>query len=362
MGSISDQIEFQKNAKELNKLYQSGQLTKEEYRTRLGDAIAKSSPNAAKQVYEQRGTQAIEELVTPTATGYDQRWRPEEYKYENVLDTLSWAPETGTQSPWEQVALQEQSKAAQANLQPTREIYQDFRDIYAQGGLTAIDRAKYEAAKQQNLAVAKQQRDATLANMQARGMGGSGAELAAVLAGQQAANQNISQESLAMNAAALERANQALYGAGTMAGQLYEQEYQTGTAADLVNQFNTQGLRNAETARANYIRSATSADVAGRNAVNTANTEQRNEMAKYYNAEEPWRVYGAQFDKAALQAGQYTNLANMYAQQAAADKASRSQMIGNVLQAGAILGSAALGPAGVAATTAATTAARSGTR
>lgn len=213
------------------------------------------------------------------------------------------------------------------------DVYKDFRDIYQQGGMTDIDRARWEEMKNRNLLAQKAQREATLQNMEARGMGGSGAELASVLQGQQAGNQNMSAESLGINAQAMQRAIDALGGAanvsqaqGALAGQLgnqglarseqvFNEQYQTGTAADIVNQFNTQNLRDTqmrnaqaqrdrEMRRAQYGQGVISSDVGAANQAQAGNIDWRrqnyaadmaseNARRYYKSVEEPWKRWEA---------------------------------------------------------------------
>jgi len=328
------------------------------------------------------------------------------------MDRLRGAPTEGAYSPQETVATQGPSQAAFATADPAGiaaqinamrqtqgvyeglgktkaqlgDVYGDFRDIYNQGGMTAIDRARWEEAKNRNLGLARQQRESTLASMEARGLGGSGAELASILSGQQGANTNMSAESLTMNADAMKRAMESLYGAsgvaqaqggiqqaqGTMAGQLgdmgykradqsFNQDFDTGTAADLVNRFNTEGYRAAEATRAKGVRDAIQRDVDAENKVKqgnvdwgrevaktdvgiqneagAANVTNRNKYGEYYDIEEPWRITGAKTGKAQSVAdvykGWYGIDVNAKAAKDAAAAQSDAALYGGLLSAGA---------------------------
>lgn len=73
---------------------------------------------------------------------------------------------------------------------------------WSEGGLTAADRAMMEDARRNTGRAARADREATMSAMNARGMGGSGAELAGLLsAGEGAADRNASMDATMMGAA-----------------------------------------------------------------------------------------------------------------------------------------------------------------
>ena len=114
----------------------------------------------------------------------------------------------------------------------------------ATGGLNPEDRAKYnelreQAAKEQN---AKQQQ--IIQNYQARGMGGSGAEIMAALQGEQSGANQMSQAGDQIAATASQNALQAALQSGQLGGQIRQQDFNVnqakGSAADEMNRFNVQ--------------------------------------------------------------------------------------------------------------------------
>jgi hypothetical protein len=134
----------------------------------------------------------------------------------------------------------------------------DKRDIKAQrnalGKLEALTDPEVTAKEQYLKEVARQQQerdmrsymDAQLSNLEARGARSGGAEIAALLGGQQMTGNNRMMQDLATNAGAVDRSMRALEGYGnlatTMRGQGFDEDFKTKSALDSVGQFN-KGLK-----------------------------------------------------------------------------------------------------------------------
>lgn len=130
------------------------------------------------------------------------------------------------------------SQAAAAAQDPyaqqgTSNVYDAYRDIVQQGGITNADRARM----QQGFAEAGQQdrsrREAMQNQMASRGMAGQGAEMSALLANEQAttaANAGVNRD---MVIAGQQRADQALGGMGAMSAQHFGMGFQAGGAQDM---------------------------------------------------------------------------------------------------------------------------------
>ena len=93
-----------------------------------------------------------------------------------------------------------------------------FRDIYRQGGYTDIERAQMERTMQQARANERAQRQAIEQRMGARGMMGSGQQLAAELAAQQGQANTAQMQGAEIAAAGQERALRSLAQASDLAG------------------------------------------------------------------------------------------------------------------------------------------------
>lgn len=169
------------------------------------DALGRSAEQAAKE----------EGLILDRASGAAR----------NNLDLTR--PPTGSGSAYES------AHADPIAVEAQRKAIEKLTDIVDEGGLTAIDRARIAQARANEDQYLRGQREATLANMEARGMGGSGTELMAQLAQQQEAGQRLSQANLDTEAQAQFRALKAMGMLGDQAGALRTHSY--GEAANLAS-------------------------------------------------------------------------------------------------------------------------------
>lgn len=112
----------------------------------------------------------------------------------------------------------------------------------SQEGLTQADQAGLQLARQQIDQQQGAQRQAALQNLAARGLGGSGAELMALVGGSQAGANAMANAGLGMAQGADQRAMNAASQLGNLAGSLqgqdFSQQAQTATAVDAINAFN----------------------------------------------------------------------------------------------------------------------------
>lgn len=93
-----------------------------------------------------------------------------------------------------------------------RQSADELFKLYEQGGLGAQERASRAKARRETEGLLRGQREADMQNLAERGMGGSGAELAAMLGGNQAAGERLSAADLQTSADAEKRAMDALLG------------------------------------------------------------------------------------------------------------------------------------------------------
>lgn len=112
------------------------------------------------------------------------------------------------------------------------------------GGLRPEDRAAYNEFRRNAQREAEAKRQQILQNYQARGMGGSGMELAAQLSAAQSGDENLSAQGDQLAAAASQRALQAINQMGGLAGQIRGQDFGVNQAraqaADAMKQFDVQ--------------------------------------------------------------------------------------------------------------------------
>lgn len=110
-------------------------------------------------------------------------------------------------------------------------------------GLSAEDRAALNQSRIEMARDAQGRQDAILQNMAARGMGGSGSELAAALQSSQAQSDMANKQTNDIMAQAQQKALQAIMQgsnlAGSMRGQDFDIASRKASAQDAINQFNT---------------------------------------------------------------------------------------------------------------------------
>jgi hypothetical protein len=140
------------------------------------------------------------------------------------------------------------SAAGDASADPRSvEAQMAYLDQFMEGSnpsMSATERLMLEQARRTSEQEQKASRDATLRNLQARGMLGSGEEIAAMLGAGASASQNRQLADLAALASAQQRAErQQSMGtdlAGQVRGSSFVEDYQTGSATDSMTRFNTQ--------------------------------------------------------------------------------------------------------------------------
>lgn len=226
-------------------------------------------------------------------------------------------------SAMENIALD--PRLAQAQMGALEQLSQMGEVGLLPGERAALNQARRAAASE------AQAKSAQLMDEYARrGMGGSGAELAARLQAGQSAADRQSQESDRLMQMAQERALSSISGAGNLAGQIGNQQFgqqsDVAKAKDYINQFNTQNQQNVQQRNVQNQNQAqlrnleTSQDIANKN-VSTKNYQQeKNKGLLQQN-------FQNQMNLAAGRAGQYQGMANN-AQQNAANTANMWSNIG----------------------------------
>jgi hypothetical protein len=179
-------------------------------------------------------------------------------------------------------------------------------------GLGAEDRAALNQSRRMVQKDAEAKRQQILMDMQARGQSGSGAELIAQLAGNQAAQETQSQESDRLMAQAAQTALQSMQNAGTLGGQIREQDYgvmsDKARAADQMSQFNTQLSAGRQQRNVGAINESRAANLAEKQRLADINIKTRNEERLRQRASEQ-DEYRLNMDRARLLSGGYQDAA-----------------------------------------------------
>lgn len=198
-----------------------------------GEVVAGSARGEAEKIL-QKGKQEIAKLQPP--------------KFEGTINALQALREKGMVSPQVEAAILQADTEMRTvtgdpqAVQAQKESLSYLENIRNQGGLTAQDRDFLAKTQDELLGIQKAQADSTKAAMASRGMRGSGAEMASLLAGQQQTTQGLSRAGTALAALAQQRrdsANRDLFGAASgMRAQAWEEQAQQARAQDAINQFN----------------------------------------------------------------------------------------------------------------------------
>lgn len=185
-------------------------------------------------------------------------------------------------------------------------------------GLSDVDNAGFERARQQGNQMLSSGNAAALQNAQSRGVGGSGLEFAMrEMANQQGAensqNAGLAQAAQSANMRALY--NQAF---GNLGSQIRGQDYNTQASnAGILNNFNMYNTGNNNQAQLRNVN-----EMQG---ISNQNVGQQN-YAQTYNNSLQQQNYDDAYRKAAGMAGQYQNVADSYYKQGAANDANRGAL------------------------------------
>lgn len=222
-----------------------------------------SAEDAARQ-------RAIDELKGKLPTNFESYDYLGDYNPELIGDL----PTQG-QTEFSKIAVDPSSKAAQ--MQALQALQDRAATGYSVEDQAAINQIQAENAQQE-----KSQRDALMANMQARGQGGSGAELAQQLAAQQGSATRNNQAGLDVASEGRRRALEAVMASGQLGGQMRAQDYgeqaDRAKAQDAINNFNTQVGVNKGIYNNKLVNDAGMAGWGARQATADKNTAGRNDF------------------------------------------------------------------------------------
>jgi hypothetical protein len=178
------------------------------------------------------------------------------------------------------------------------------------------------------------QREAILQNAQARGVAGSGLELAQSMLAQQQASNRAAQQGLDVASMAQQRALQAILQGGQLGGQIrgqdFEEQARVAAAKDAIAQFNAQNQQQVNLANSAARQQANMFNLGLKQDVANANTNIRNQQ-EMYNKGLHQQDFENRYRKAGGVAGGYNNLASLYGNQAQ----NRLNFVGGLIESGA---------------------------
>lgn len=230
----------------------------------------------------------------------------------------------GTLTPEMEKSI-DQTSSAVANIKEdpsTRNAQMSALQQFQQLGRTgfgAQDRAALNQVQDETARNAEAKRQQIVQNYQARGQGGSGAEIAAALAGAQSSANQASKQGDDIASQASQRALQALTQGATLGGQVRTQDFNVAntkaTAADQMNRFNVQGQRAIQDANTKAANQAQSANLANNQNIANQNTGQNNKEL-YRQADAKQQYYNSLLNRAGMVSNAYQQRANQFNQQA----------------------------------------------
>ncbi len=237
---------------------------------------------------------------------------------ESMRIQLDQLVQQGLISPEEaQAALVDKNAYEDISVDPTMrgaqmEALQGLQDVYHEGGLTSIDRARLQQIQDEQASVEKGQREAIMDNARRRGVSGSGMEIASQLMAQQGAADRSGRAGLETAAMAQQRALEAMMESGRMGGQIEDRDYQQkaakAQAANAIAQFNASNTQQVNMANTAAKNAAQAANLGERQRIADTNTSQTN-LNRARNADLIQTKFQNDMEKAKAVAGAATNSA-----------------------------------------------------
>jgi len=189
----------------------------------------------------------------------------------------------------------------------------------ASGQVKSGDLAAFELARRNAAGEAQAKQGQILQEMQARGQGGSGAELLARLQSAQSGADRLSeaqmQEAQAMQNARMQALQQQANMAGQIRGQDYGEQSNLARARDTINQFNTQNSQNVQGRNVSSQNQAQLQNLANRQNIANANVDTANKQ-QAANKQLLQQQFQNQLGLAQGRAAQYSNQADASTAQA----------------------------------------------
>lgn len=150
------------------------------------------------------------------------------------------------------------------------------------GGMDAQARSRINEVMAETAAQERGSREAIMANARARGIGGSGMELAQQLMNQQASAGRASQQGFDVAAEAERRKSEALQQlaslGGNIRGQDFDEQARVAQAQDAINQFNTQNRQQVANKNVDINNAAQERNLAEKQRIADANAATRNQQ------------------------------------------------------------------------------------
>jgi hypothetical protein len=213
---------------------------------------------------------------------------------------------------------------------------QKLEDITNSSGMTAIDRARLGEIQAQSSLQERGQRQAILQNMAARGLYGSGTELASILQNQQGASQSANLAGSQVAADAQNRAYNALLQGGQMSTDIENSDYmrmqQAAQAQDSINQYNNQNKNVAKMQDWQNKQNLRTMNASAENEMKQQNQALLNQQEYYNTVNKPLAQYGMQSGQGQAAQSGLTGQAGLAQQQNTNQSNFWSNIAGSAIQ------------------------------
>lgn len=277
--------------------------------TMIGSSAAKKQERAAA---EARSRALAELMGVKLPTVSEQQLMMEMQQQQGEYNPLLEQAISGGPTSYEQISTD--PRLAEAQMGALQSLQQ-----MGEQGITDSDRAMLNQITRQAAKQNQAKQGQILQEMQARGVGGSGVELAARLRASQESTDRASQQADELAKMALERRLQSVAQAGTLGGNIRQQGFgeqeAIARARDVQNQFNVQNQRAVQSSNINEQNRALLANLAEKQRIADSNVGSRNTQQKY-NKELLQQDYLNRLNLASAKSNALTGQANQLAQQA----------------------------------------------
>jgi hypothetical protein len=245
----------------------------------VGGLIGADQANSARSDANNLRSQALSQFANLSAPDIEQmKLNLEQYSSAGTL-----TPEMIQQINLGNTALEGVStdpRLKQSQMQALQNMTQ-----IANTGMSSADQAAYELARRNAASEAQAKQNQILQNMQARGQGGSGAELLASLQNTQSSADRLQQAQLEQAKAAQQARMQALQNQASMSSNVRSQDYNEASALanakDAISKFNAQNAQNVGTLNTQTKNQAQQSNLTNAQNLRNNNTGLSNEQQKY---------------------------------------------------------------------------------
>lgn len=268
----------------------------------IGNFLSNSSANDRAAMLQNQAMQQWLKVNIPDPA--QQKVALQRFVQQGQLDPVLQTAIQQDPSAFNKIVTDSTYKSAQNNA------LSQLEDIGNSGGMRLQDKADLQTALMQSQVQERAQRQGIEADMERRGMGASGFDVASQLQGQQTAANQLATNSLQTAANAQNRALQSIEDAGNMATQYqtndFNQQAQKASAQDRINQFNTQNARDVNAANVGMQNYDQQQNLQNKQDIANRNTQVSNQE-QMYNKSLAQQQFEDQSQVAAGMTGQYNN-------------------------------------------------------